>query len=90
MYSCLFYLHKYILCVATNNSLSQTHMNSLVKETLQFRREMLTFRENQDNRDHTWRQSRQEKEDKDRRVMMLVQIDKMSYSDAYNMVYGCR
>lgn len=61
----------------------------MYKETSQYRRDMLEWRRAQSEREEEWRRSRQEKEDKDRRVMLYVKIDNMSYGDAYSKVYGC-
>ena len=63
-------------------------MSQVNKENSQYRRDMLEWRRAQSAQENDWRRSRQEKEDKDRRVILYVKIDKMSYGDAYAKVYG--
>lgn len=63
-------------------------MVNMHKDTNEYRKDMLEWRRDQAREEKQWRRTREEKEDKDRRVMMYVKIDKMSYGDAYTKVYG--
>ena len=63
-------------------------MVTVYKQTNECRQDMLQWRKTESEKERVWRQEREEKEDKDKRVMMLVKIDKMSYGDAYSKVYG--
>ena len=64
------------------------HMNNVATGTLDFRKKMMEWKQDRDRKDDEWRRKMVEKEDKDKRIMMYVRIDKMSYSDAYDKVYG--
>ena len=63
-------------------------MLQVYNQTNAYRQDMLQWRKDESEKERVWRREREEKEDKDRRVMMLVKIDKMSYGDAYTKVYG--
>lgn len=67
---------------------TQIRMNNVAADTLDFRKKMMEWRQDRDRKDDDWRRKRVEKEDKDKRIMMYVRIDKMSYSDAYDKVHG--
>ena len=60
----------------------------MVKASSQYRKDMLEWRKARERREEKREEKQKEDEIKNRRVMLLVNIDKMSYADAYDKVFG--
>ena len=63
-------------------------MNNITAGTLDFHKKMMEWKQDRDRKYDEWCRKMVEKEVKDKRIMMYVRIDKMSYSDVYDKVYG--
>ena len=60
----------------------------MTKASSEYRKDMLEWRKERVKREEDREQKWEQEEQKNKRVMMLVKIDKMSYSDAYDKVFG--
>lgn len=60
----------------------------MAKASSQYRKDMLQWRKDREIREEMREQQREAEAAKNKRVMMLVNIDKMSYADAYDKVFG--